>query len=103
MKQSRRLVVLFLFALISAFSFANRANAQAQPAHETMWKEFLQWLPKAPHVDGPPSAVFNTYRDLLIKAGVSTQEAGQRLDVIQRMHRERPDGWRVMFNNIYTS
>ena len=31
------------------------------------------------------------------------QEADRRLDVIRRLHLERPDGWRVMFNNIYTS
>ena len=66
-------------------------------------RTFLEWLPKAPSVDGPPSVVFNAYRDLLIKTGVSIQEADQRLDVIRRMHRERPDAWRVMFNNIYTS
>jgi len=68
-----------------------------------MWKAFLEWLPKAPNIDGPPSALFNTYRDLLIKAGISTQEADQRVDVLRRLHRERPDAWRVMFNNIYTS
>jgi SAM-dependent methyltransferase len=102
-KQSRRLIVLSLIALSPALSLANWANAQAQPSHEEMWKEFLEWLPKAPRVDGPPSALFNTYRDLLTKAGISTQEADQRLEVIRRMHRERPDGWRVMFNNIYKS
>lgn len=102
-KQSRRLIVLSLVALTPALSLSNWANAQAQPSHEEMWKEFLEWLPKAPRVDGPPSALFNTYRDLLTKAGISAQEADQRLDVIQRMHRERPDGWRVMFNNIYKS
>jgi SAM-dependent methyltransferase len=68
-----------------------------------MWKEFLEWLPKAPAVDGPPSALFLIYRDLLIKAGISTKEADQRLEVLRRMHRERPDGWRVMFNIIYAS
>jgi 2-polyprenyl-3-methyl-5-hydroxy-6-metoxy-1,4-benzoquinol methylase len=100
-KQSRRQIVLSLIAVIPALSLFNCAVAQAQPSHEVMWKEFLEWLSKAPRVDGP--ALFNTYRDLLIKAGISTQEADQRLDVIRRMHRERPDGWRVMFNNIYTS
>jgi 2-polyprenyl-3-methyl-5-hydroxy-6-metoxy-1,4-benzoquinol methylase len=101
-KQSRRLIVQSLIALIPTLSLS-RANAQAQPSHEQMWKEFLEWLPKAPGVDGPPSALFTTYRDLLIKAGISTQEANQRLDVLRRMHRERPDGWRVMFNIIYAS
>lgn len=102
-KRSRRLTALSLGALMSALSFINLANAQAQPSHETMWKEFLEWLPKAPSVDGPPSALFNLYRDLQIKAGISTQEANQRSDVLRRMHRERPDAWRVMFNIIYTS
>jgi SAM-dependent methyltransferase len=101
-KQSRRLIVRSLVALIPAL-WLNCANAQAQPSHEDMWKAFLEWLPKAPRVDGPPSALFNTYRDLLMKAGVSTQEADQRLDIIRRMHRERSDGWRVMFNKIYAS
>src|SRR5262249_14816296 len=100
-KQSRRQIVLSLIAVIPALSLFNCAVAQAPPSHEVIWKEFLEWLSKAPRVDGP--ALFNTYRDLLIKAGISTQEADQRLDVIRRMHRERPDGWRVMFNNIYAS
>jgi 2-polyprenyl-3-methyl-5-hydroxy-6-metoxy-1,4-benzoquinol methylase len=103
MRQSRRLIVGSLIALIPAHSLVNFANAQAQPSHEEMWKAFLEWLPKAPGVDGPPSALFTAYRDLLIKAGISTQEANQRLDVLLRMHRERPDGWRVMFNIIYAS
>ena len=101
-KQFRWLIVLFLIALISAPSL-NRAYAQAQPSHEQMWKEFLEWLPKAPSVDGPPSALFIAYRDLLVKNGITTQEADQRLDVLRRMHRERPDAWRVMFNIIYAS
>ena len=46
----------FGIALIPVPSL-NRAYAQAQPSHEQMWKEFLEWLPKAPSV-GPPSAVF---------------------------------------------
>ena len=101
--QSRRLIVRSLVALIPALSFGNFANAQAQPSHEEIWKGFLEWLPKAPSIDGPPSVLFDAYRDLLIKGGTSTQEADQRSDVLRRMHRERPDGWRVMFNIIYTS
>jgi SAM-dependent methyltransferase len=100
--QIRWLIVLFLIALMPAPSL-NGAYAQAQPSHEQMWKEFLEWLPKAPSVDGPPSALFIAYRDLLIKTGITTQEADQRLDVLRRMHRERPDAWRVMFNIIYAS
>ena len=57
-KQSRRLIVRSLIALIPALSLANSANAQAQPSHEEMWKEFVEWLPKAPRGDGPPSALF---------------------------------------------
>jgi 2-polyprenyl-3-methyl-5-hydroxy-6-metoxy-1,4-benzoquinol methylase len=101
-KSFRWLLVLSLIVLIYALSHIS-TNAQAPLSEEKMWKVFLEWLPKAPAVDGPPSALFNTYRDLLIKGGLSTQEADQRLDIIRRMHRERPDGWRVMFNSIYAS
>jgi SAM-dependent methyltransferase len=100
--QSRRLIILSLAALFSAL-YLNCANAQPQPSHEEMWKEFLEWLPKAPSVDGPPSALFIAYRDLLIKTGITIKEADERLDVLRRMHRERPDAWRVMFNIIYAS
>ncbi len=99
----RGLIALTLIALLPALSLMNGASVQAQPSHEEVWKEFLEWLPKAPRVDGPPSAVFNVYRDVLIKAGIPLQESDQRLDVIRRLHRERPDAWRVMFNNIYKS
>jgi SAM-dependent methyltransferase len=101
-KQMRWLIVLFLIALVPVPSL-NRAHAQEQLSHEQMWKSFLEWLPKAPSVDGPPSAVFLAYRDLLVKSGVSTQDADERLDILRRMHRERPDAWRVMFNTIYAS
>ena len=101
-KQSRWLVVLLLIAPIPVASLS-RAYAQAQPSHEQMWKEFLAWLPKAPSVDGPPSTLFIAYRDMLIKTGISTEDADQRLDVLRRLHRERPDAWRVMFNIIYAS
>src|SRR5262245_48006141 len=101
-KQSRRLIVRSLVALLPALSLSC-VNAQAQPSPEERWKEFLAWLPKAPPVDGPPSAVFNIYRDLLVKTGVVPQEADRRADVLRRLHRERPDAWRVMFNIIYAS
>lgn len=97
----RRLIALLLIALLPVL--LNGASVQAQPSHEEMWKEFLNWLPKAPRIDGPPSAVFNFYRELLIKGGISPQESDQRLVVIRRLHGERPDAWRVMFNNIYKS
>jgi SAM-dependent methyltransferase len=99
----RKRMAVSLIALVSAVSLLMGASAQAQPSPEQVWKDFLEWLPKAPRVDGPPSAVFNVYRDLLIKAGTSPQESDQRLDVIRRLHKERPDAWRVMFNNIYKS
>jgi SAM-dependent methyltransferase len=102
-KQSRRLIVQSLIALLPALSLGHSAHAQAPPSHEEMWKAFLEWLPKAPSVDGPPSVVFLAYRDLLVKTGVSIQDADERLDILRRMHRERPDAWRVMFNIIYAS
>jgi SAM-dependent methyltransferase len=77
-------------------------HSQAQPSNEAIWQQFLQWLPSAPPVDSP-GALFNQYRSHLISAGASAAEAARQLDIIRRLHRERPDAWRVMFNNIYSS
>ena len=41
------------------------------------------------------------YKSHLIKGGLTESEAGRELNVVQQLHRERPDAWRVMFNNIY--
>jgi 2-polyprenyl-3-methyl-5-hydroxy-6-metoxy-1,4-benzoquinol methylase len=77
-------------------------HSRAQAPNEAIWEQFLQWLPSAPPVEssGP---LWREYRSHLISAGVSAAEADRQLAIIRRMHREKPDAWRVMFNNIYSS
>ena len=86
--------------LLAAFMLAG--HAQAQPSNETIWQQFLQWLSSTPPLDNP-GPLFNQYRSRLIAAGASTAEADRQMDIIRRTMRERPDGWRIMFNNIYSS
>ena len=86
--------------LLAAFMLAG--HAQAQPSNETIWQQFLQWLSSTPPLDNP-GPLFNQYRSRLIAAGASAAEADGQMDIIRRTMRERPDGWRIMFNNIYSS
>lgn len=89
-------VVILLAALMLP------GHAQAQPSNETIWQQFLQWLSSTPPLDNP-GPLFNQYRSRLIAAGASAAEADRQMDIIRRTMRERPDGWRIMFNNIYSS
>jgi SAM-dependent methyltransferase len=75
-------------------------GARAQPSDEAIWKNFMEWLNKAPPVDGPRILVELYYKDL-IASGASEAEATREIAVVRQMHRQRSDGWRVMFNNIY--
>lgn len=77
-------------------------HAQPQPSNEAIWQQFLEWLPSAPPVDSP-GPLFNQYRARLISSGASAAEADRQRDILRRLHQERPDAWRVMFNNIYQS
>jgi hypothetical protein len=60
----------------------------------------MEWLKEAPPVDGP-RILFELYQKQLIAKGASEVEAHRELAVVRQMHRQRSDGWRVMFNNIY--
>ncbi|HME45380.1 MAG TPA: class I SAM-dependent methyltransferase [Syntrophorhabdales bacterium] len=77
-------------------------SGQAQPSDEAIWRQFLEWLPSAPPVDSP-GILYNQYRSRLISNGASTTEADREIAIIRRTMRERSDGWRIMFNNIYSS
>jgi len=92
---SRLLAVIYFI-----FAFTVAVGAPAQPSDEAVWKNFMEWLNKAPPVDGP-GILFDLYNKHLIAAGASEAEATRQITVVREMHRQRPDGWRVMFNNIY--
>ncbi|MBX9773106.1 MAG: methyltransferase domain-containing protein [Xanthobacteraceae bacterium] len=99
-----RLVCFFFSGAVFAFVavFIASTETRAQPSNEAIWKQFLDWLPKAPPGQ-VPNILFDNYRALLIKNGASPEEADRQLDIVRRSHRERPDGWRIMSNSIYKS
>jgi SAM-dependent methyltransferase len=97
-----RRAVLALVVLFTALYFLGSSRAQSQPTDEAIWQQFTAWLPSSPPVDGPKE-LFDQYRSRLVANGTSAADADQQLVVIRRLHRERPDAWRIMFNNIYKS
>jgi SAM-dependent methyltransferase len=96
--RSLRLIVLSVFILLHPVV----THAQTQSSDEAIWQQFLQWLPSAPPVANP-GVLLQQYRARIQSTGASLEEANRQTDVIQRAMRERTDGWRIMFNNIYAN
>src|SRR5262245_50987440 len=94
---ARRRFMMAVIALVASLTIS--PVAVAQPSNEEIWKDFLAWLSKLPPVDGP-AILFKMYQSHLAK-NLPEQEAVRQLQIVQQLHRERPDAWRVMFNNIY--
>jgi hypothetical protein len=76
--------------------------AFSQTADERVWQQFLQRLSTLPPADRP-APIFEQYRARLLAAGIAQADANHQMAVIRQMLRTRTDGWRVMFNNIYSS
>ena len=76
--------------------------AFSQTADERVWQQFLQWLSTVPPADRS-APIFEQYRARLLAAGIAQADANHQMAVIRQMLRTRTDGWRVMFNNIYSS
>jgi SAM-dependent methyltransferase len=74
----------------------------AQTPEERVWQQFLQWLPSAPPTD-TPAPIYAQYKARLVAAGASEADADKQLATIRQMMRTRPEGRRMMFNNIYLS
>jgi SAM-dependent methyltransferase len=78
-------------------------GAASLPASDDrIWQQFVEWLPSAP-VTQNPQPIFDGFRARILGAGVSATEADRQLAVVLKAMRTRTDGWRVMFNKIYTS
>jgi SAM-dependent methyltransferase len=95
-------VLLAMVVLFASLAYADAAKAQSLPSDEAIWQHFLEWLPGAPPVDGP-NILFDQYKSRLVAGGATAADAERQLAVVRRLHRERSDAWRVMFNNIYAS
>jgi hypothetical protein len=93
---------IFVAVLVLLAAFMLPGHAQAQPSNEAIWQQFVQWLPSAPPFDNP-GPLFSQYRSRLIAAGASAAEADRQMVIIRRTMQERPDGWRIIFNNIYST
>jgi hypothetical protein len=95
-------VSVVVVVLIAVFMLLGSAQAQPQPSNEAIWQQLLEWLPSAPPTDGA-GPMLRQYRSRLISNGASTAEADRQFEILLRMMRERPDGWRIMFDNIYSN
>jgi len=85
-----------------AATFALSLGSAAQLSDNEVWDRFLQWLPSAPPKDSP-KVLLDDYAKVVKATGVSREEAERQRIVIMRLMKTRDDGWRIIFNNIYSS
>lgn len=98
----RQFISIAISFALSCLLVGPAGPAFSQTADERVWQQFLQWLSTAPPADRP-APIFEQYRARLRAEGISPTDANHQMAVITQMLRTRPDGWRVMFNNIYSS
>jgi SAM-dependent methyltransferase len=90
-----RAILLVLLAVASR-------QAIAQTADDEVWRQFIQWLPSA-SAPGHPGALYDAYQKFLIGTGVSKSEAARRREIVLRRARSTDDGWRLIYNTVYSS
>jgi SAM-dependent methyltransferase len=99
----RQLVSLAVACALGCFVLVPVSVAAVSTAKDQIWERFLQWLSTNPPVDRP-TPIYEQYRAHLLAGGASPAEANQHLSVIRQMLRTRnPEGWRTLFNRIYSS
>ncbi len=69
---------------------------------EETWRQYLDWLKRLPSASNPDDLI-EQYRAELRAYGVTAFELEQRLAWILSRVNGGPEGWRLMFNKIYTS
>jgi SAM-dependent methyltransferase len=99
MLETRALAVALAMVCLMTTS---SAASPSKPPEDEIWQHFIAWLPSVPPSQNP-QPIFDGYRALLMSTGVPAAEADRKLAVVLKAMRTRTDGWRVMFNNIYTS
>src|SRR5215472_14753559 len=77
-------------------------QAIAQTADDEVWQQFVQWLSSG-SAPGHPGALYDGYQKFLMGAGVSEPEAVRRREVVLRRARSSDDGWRLIYNTVYSS
>jgi SAM-dependent methyltransferase len=87
---------------VMAATFALSIGSAVQLSDDEVWARFLHWLPSAPPKDSP-KALLDDYANIVKAAGVPPEEAERQRTVIMRLMKTRDDGWRIIFNNIYSS
>ncbi|HBY63313.1 MAG TPA: hypothetical protein DEH78_26115 [Solibacterales bacterium] len=88
--------------LVMALALGLGTGLAAQTPDEEVWSTFLQWLGSAPPKDSP-KALLDDYAQTAVAAGMSKAETDRRRVVIMRLMKTRDDGWKIIFNNIYSS
>lgn len=76
--------------------------ALSQTSDEEVYQRYLRWIPSAQPAPGP-AALLNEYKKQLVAKGISQSEADRQIVVIRRILPTRTDGYRLVFNNIYSS
>jgi SAM-dependent methyltransferase len=87
--------------LLVVLAVASR-QAIAQPADDEVWQQFVQWLSSG-SAPGHPGALYDGYQKFLMGAGVSEPEAVRRREIVLRRARSSDDGWRLIYNTVYSS
>jgi SAM-dependent methyltransferase len=84
-------------ATVSAIAPVHSGPASA----ESSWQDFLYWL-RTTAPGGWPDALLDSYRADLRSRGIPVLEAEQRLGSIADGMSRHPEGWRWLFNRVYS-
>ena len=99
-RQVSVMVVVLIAALMLLGSAQAQTQTQSQLSDEAIWQQYLEWLPSRATTEG---GRITAYRSHLTSSGASTTEANRQIAIIRRLMAERPDGWRIVFNIVYSS
>ena len=94
--------LIWIAVLVTTLGLCVNSSSAGQTSDEEVWGAFLQWLASAPPKHSP-KALLDDYDKSVTVAGMSQAEADRCRIVILRLMKARDDGWKIIFNNIYSS